>query len=36
MGFSIFVEAMNLRLKRTSVPVHLHNTPYDEDALKTG
>jgi predicted tellurium resistance membrane protein TerC len=35
MGFSIFVEAMNLRLKRTTAPVHLHNTPYDEEAVGT-
>jgi predicted tellurium resistance membrane protein TerC len=31
MGFSIFVEAMNLRMTKKGVtPVHLHNTPYDE------
>jgi predicted tellurium resistance membrane protein TerC len=35
MGFSIFVEAMNLRLKKTTAPVHLHNTPYDEEAIGT-
>ena len=33
MGFSIFVEAMNLRMKKATAPVHLHNTPYDEQVL---
>jgi predicted tellurium resistance membrane protein TerC len=31
MGFSIFVEAMNLRLKKKSAPVRLHNTPYEDE-----
>jgi predicted tellurium resistance membrane protein TerC len=30
MGFSVFVEALNLRMKRTAVPVHLHE-PYVEE-----
>jgi len=31
MGFSIFVEGMNLRMtKKGAPPVQLHNTPYDE------
>jgi predicted tellurium resistance membrane protein TerC len=33
MGFSIFVEAMNLRMtKKGAQPVHLHGVPYDEKA----
>jgi predicted tellurium resistance membrane protein TerC len=27
MGFSVFVEMINLRVRRTGVPIHLHN-PY--------
>ena len=34
MGFSIFVESMNLwAAKRGVKPVQLHNTPYDEEAV---
>ena len=33
MGFSVFVEAINLRMKKKSVPVHLHE-PYVADAPK--
>jgi hypothetical protein len=29
MGFSVFVEAINLRLRRSAHPVHLHE-PYVE------
>jgi len=29
MGFSVFVEAINLRLRKSSRPVHLHE-PYVE------
>jgi predicted tellurium resistance membrane protein TerC len=35
MGFSIFVEVLNLRLKsKTSPPVHLHNLPEENDGEK--
>ena len=33
MGFSVFVEAINLRMKKKSVPVHLHE-PYVADVPK--
>jgi predicted tellurium resistance membrane protein TerC len=33
MGFSVFVEAINLRMKKKSVPVHLHE-PYVADGPK--
>lgn len=35
MGFSIFVEVLNLRLKsKASPPVHLHNLPEKNDEKK--
>jgi predicted tellurium resistance membrane protein TerC len=35
MGFSIFVEIMNLRIKsKASPPVHLHNIPEKNDEEK--
>lgn len=37
MGFSIFVESLNLRMKKTSsAPVHLRNAPYQEGARLEG
>ena len=35
MGFSVFVEAINLRMKKKSQPVHLHE-PYVADVAKKG
>ena len=32
MGFSVFVEMINLRLRKTSAPVHLHHRYSDDDA----
>ena len=33
MAFSVFVEALNLRLRKKSEPVHLHQRLYNEDVL---
>lgn len=33
MAFSVFVEILNLRLRKKSEPVHLHQELYNEDAL---
>jgi predicted tellurium resistance membrane protein TerC len=35
MGFSVFVEFLNLQLRRKSKPVHLHNAVTDEEAAST-
>jgi predicted tellurium resistance membrane protein TerC len=34
MAFSVFVEFLNLRLRKKAVPVHLHNAYSDEDENK--
>ena len=36
MGFSVFVEMINLRLRKSRKPVHLHERYTDEPAGKTG
>jgi predicted tellurium resistance membrane protein TerC len=33
MAFSVFVEALNLRLRKKSEPVHLHQQLYNEDVV---
>jgi hypothetical protein len=31
MAFSVLVEILNMRLRKKTVPVHLHNAYNDED-----
>ena len=33
MAFSVFVEFINMRLRRKTEPVHLHQSLYNEDVL---
>jgi hypothetical protein len=36
MGFSVFVEMINLRLRSKAVPVHLHERYVDDAGPKAG